>query len=109
MTNCKCCGHSISEHAQSCPHCGEPSPAPPPPPPPLGLAGVLRSAGLDRRTVLAGIAVFCGVGLATVAYQAMSDHLAVRNGTQRAAEEKARRDEELVRRLLAERRSPGNG
>jgi hypothetical protein len=101
MVQCKCCAKTISENAQACPYCGEPNPAPDPPAP--TLVGVLRAAGINRPTLLAGLVVFCGVGLATWGYHEYRDRAAARAIQEKAAVEKAAGDEEFVRRLIQQR------
>ncbi len=106
MVDCKCCGKTISPNAHLCPHCGEPQPAPGPPAPPT-LADVIRATGIDRRTLVAGMAAFLGVGLATWAYQALADRAAAKAARQKALHEKRLEDEDLIRRIVVQQRQPG--
>ncbi len=106
MVDCKCCRKTISPNAHVCPHCGEPQPAPGPPGPPT-LAEVIGATGIDRRTLVAGLAVFVGVGLATWACRVLADRAAAKTARQKALQQKRLEDEDLIRRIVVQQREAG--
>jgi hypothetical protein len=107
MVNCKCCAKQVSPNAQFCPHCGEPKPQPDPPPAPITLTEVFKSTGIDRRTLVVGVCVFFGVGLAAWSYQDVVDNAATRQSQEKAAAENAKKREELVRQVVGQQPRKG--
>jgi len=89
MVECKCCRQSISPKAQTCPHCGEPTPVPPAPPPPLTIWNVFEAFGVDRPMAVCLAAVFCGASAATWVFYGLNES---RQRQEQSAQATAERD-----------------